>query len=104
MRKWPVARTRPSIAPGPISGTLSGVVGPQPGDRLDQLELGDLRQRPIALAQQLVDAAGRDLRVEALLLDRRADDEPTVAARDDVDALGHDDPLADRLATRARRG
>ena len=54
LRKWPVARTRPSSAPGPISGRLSGRAGPQPGDRLDQLQLGDVgeqRGRPRAAAR-----------------------------------------------------
>ena len=30
LRKWPVAISRPSLAPGPISGALSGVPGRSP--------------------------------------------------------------------------
>ena len=48
--------------------------GPEAGGTFDQLELGDLRQRPIGLAQQLVDAAGGDANVEAAVLDGRPDD------------------------------
>ena len=79
--------------PGPISGRLSGRAGAQAGGRLDQLQLGDLGEQPVGLAQQLVDAAGGDRGVEAPLLDRGADDQPPVGARHEVDALGGDDPL-----------
>ena len=63
----------------PISGALSGVPGRRPAAHLDQLELGDLGQRPVGLAEQLVDAARGDPQVEAALLDGRPDDD--LAAR-----------------------
>ena len=78
LRKWPVARMRPSIAPGPISGRLSGVPGRRPAIELDQLHLGDVGEQAVGLAQQLEDAAGADRRVEAALFDRGADDQAAV--------------------------
>ncbi len=75
-----------------------GGAGAQAGDRVDQLHLGDVGQQAVGLAQQLVDAAGGDRGVEALLLDRGADDQAAVGARHQVDALGGDDPLAGRRA------
>ena len=72
--------------------------GAQAGDRVDQLHLGDVGEQPVGLAQQLVDPAGGDRGVEALLLDGGADDQAAVGARHQVDALGGDDPLAGRGA------
>ena len=104
LRKWPVASSSPSIAPATDQRQVVGGRRPQAGDRLDQLELGDLGEHPVRLAQQLVHAPGGDPGVEALLLDGRADDQPAVAARDDVDALGDHDPLAHRLGRAAGEG
>ncbi len=78
-----------------------GSAGAQAGHRLDQLHLGDLGEQAVGLAQQLVDAAGGDRGVEALLLDGGADDQAAVGARHQVDALGGDDPLAGRGAVAA---
>ncbi len=90
---------RPEQAVDAAGADQRQVVGrprPQPGGRLDQLHLGDLGQQAVGLAQQLVDAARRHRRVEALLLDRRADDQAAVGAGHQVDALGGDDPPAGR--------
>ena len=57
-RKWPVAISRPSAALVPISGALSGDPGRNAGGRLDQLELRDLRNQAVGLAQQLVYSSG----------------------------------------------
>ncbi len=103
LRKWPVASTRPSIAPAADQRQVVGRPGAQPGGRLDQLQLGDLGQQPVGLAQQLVHPAGGDRRVEAALLDRRPDDQPAVGARHQIDALRSDDPLADRVRAGPRR-
>ena len=58
LRKWPVAQTRPSSAPRPIAGRLSGVAGRRPAMQLLDLELEDARDELAEVAQQLVDAAG----------------------------------------------
>ena len=83
---------------GPDQRQVVGRARAQPRHRLDQLHLGDVGQQPVGLAQQLVDAARGDRGVEALLLDRGADDQPAVGARHEVDALGGDDPPAGRRA------
>ena len=58
LRKWPVAQTRPSSAPGPIAGRLSGVAGRRPaisssissskhaGDELARCRAAARRRRP----------------------------------------------------------
>ena len=81
---------------GPDQGRVVGRAGAQPGAHLDQLRLGDLGKGPVGLAQQLVHAAGGDGGVEATLFDRRPDQQATVLARDHVEAVADDDPLADR--------
>ena len=68
--------------------------GRRPAIESDQLHLGDVGEQAVGLAQQLVDAAGGDGGVEALLLGGGADDQAAVGARHQVDALGGDDPLA----------
>ena len=97
MRKWPRREHQPVQRAGADQRSVVGRPGPQAGERLDQLQLGDLGKQPVGLAQQLVDAARGDRRVEAALLHRGADDQAPVGPRDHVDALGGDDPLADGL-------
>ena len=99
----PGREQQPLDRPRPDQRQVVGGRRAQAGDRLDQLQLGDLGQHPVGLAQQLVNPAGGDPRVEALLLDRRADDHSAVAAGDEVDPLGDHDPLADRLRRCPRR-
>src|SRR6185437_4456213 len=60
-------------------------------------ELGDVRERAVGLAQQLMHAAGGDLKVEASLLDRGAHDEASVCAGNKIDALSGDDASGDHL-------
>ena len=70
----PVGRARAD------QGRVVGLPGRRPAVASTQLELGDLRDQPVGLAQQLVDPARRHGGVEAALLHRRADDQPAIGA------------------------
>ena len=68
-----------------MRGVLSGVAGPQPGGRLEQLELVDAGHDRPGVAQQLVHRARPHRGVGAALLDGGADDDRAVAAGHQVD-------------------
>jgi hypothetical protein len=91
-------RDEHAVLPFADERPVVGRAGPEAGARVDELELGQLRQHAIPLAQQLVHGAGGDGRVEAALLDRRADDDFAVLARHHVHVLGADHPLHRQLA------
>ena len=103
-RWWPVASSSPSSSAGPISGRLSGVPGRSPAKRIDQLQLGDLGEGPVGLAEQLVGSAGRHADVEPALLDRRPYGQPPVHSRDQVHPLRGDDALARRRVRAPAQG
>ena len=84
----------------PQQGHVVGRAGPEAGDRLDELELGDVGEDAVGLAQQLVHGAGGDRGVEALLLDRGAQRDAAVGAGDDVDVRRPDAVPGDALAAR----
>src|SRR5215208_1889944 len=60
----------------------------QPGAGTHELQLADLREHLPGSLEQPEHAVGRHGRVEALLLHRRAEDNPPVAARDEIAARG----------------
>ena len=67
----------------------------QPRTGFDELELGNLGNGSIGLAQKLVNPGRTHLRVEPALLDGRADNNLPVLSRHDVGALTADDPAYD---------
>ena len=91
LRKWPVAHTRPSSAPG-RSRAGCPASRAQARDQLLDLELEDAGTSS-EIAQQLVDAARGRGRVPAALLHRRAEHVAAVAARDEVGLLAADGAL-----------
>ena len=84
LRKWPVAHSSPSIAPGPMAGRLSGVAGRRPARNSSIVELEHAGDELAHVAQQLVDAAGGRRGVVAALLHRGAEHVAAVGAGDEV--------------------
>ena len=83
LRWCPVASTRPGSSDGPSSGALSGVPGRHRASVSTSSSSATPGTTSMASRSSVVHAAGGDRRVEARLLDGRADDQPVraVAAR-----------------------
>ena len=96
----PAARRR-ARSRGRASGALSGVPGRSPASSSSISSSSTPGTSSRGVAQQLVDAAGGDRRVEAALLHRRAEHVAPVAARDEVAAARS---ARCGRAGRARRG